>query len=152
MCEAKANWTRNPALAVAAPVADPGDFVATLRRALARRSPPVRAALTLHAGAATVAPHAKWDTVHAYVDLATSSAVANLAQALGWLPSKEGAPRPNAPVLSAHGVGWDSRGKVGRAAARVICELALDLWHYSVRGRERAELVLAEQLPWVLEA
>ena len=63
-----------------------------------------------------------------------------------------GTPRPDAPVLSAHGVGWDSRGKRGGLPRASDLQLALDLWHYSVRGREQAEVVLAEQLPWVLKA
>ena len=145
------DWTRNPALAVAAPVADPSDFAAMLRQALGRRRPPVRAALTLHAGAAMVAPHAKWDTVHVYVDLATSSAVANLAQTLGWLPSKEGRlvlMRPYYRRTVWDGIRPGKRGGLPRVSD---LQLALDLWHYPVRGREQAEVVLAEQLPWVLK-
>jgi hypothetical protein len=146
------DWTRNPGLAVAAPVSDPIDFVATLGRALRRRRPPVRAVLTLQAGAALVTPHAKWDTVHVYVDLATSSAVASLARTLGWRPSKQGRLVLMRPYYRRTVWEGTHRGKQSGLPRVSDLQLALDLWHYPVRGREQAEVVLAERLPWVLNS
>jgi hypothetical protein len=58
-------WTRNDALALAAPIADSFDFLPRLEGAIRRAAPSVRHAFTLQAGATLVASHADWDRIHA---------------------------------------------------------------------------------------
>jgi hypothetical protein len=144
------DWTQNPALAVAAPIADPIEFLSTFRRALRRRELPVRAALTLQAGAAAVARHASWEKVHVYVDLPSSAAVANLVHGLGWRPSKEGRLVLMRPYYRR--ALWEDvrRGVTGGLPRVSDLQLVLDLWHYPLRGREQAEVVLADRLPWLM--
>src|SRR5438477_12668 len=72
----KYDWTRNGRLAVDAPIGDAQRFLRRLPQSL----PGVRWALTLQAGATLIAPHAKWDKIHLYVDVATNGELASLAR------------------------------------------------------------------------
>lgn len=135
-------WSRtydyrdNPALPVQAPVGSPRRFLRRLPSLLSGH----RWALTLHAGASLIAPHASWDRVHAYVDAATVSDLRAVARALDWAPDETGALVLLAPRYRTS-VWWDA-GLRKRLPVASRLQLILDLWRHPLRGREQAEELL----------
>jgi hypothetical protein len=119
---------------VRAPIGSPERFYPRLIDALGAR----RWALTLQAGASLVVRHAVWETIHVYVEDLRET-VQHLAHEIGW-ERGEG----KLVLLEPHYA--DSAWFGMRAAKRVNVvsdlQLVLDLWHYPVRGREQAELLL----------
>ncbi|MDE3152806.1 MAG: hypothetical protein KGL93_11220 [Gemmatimonadota bacterium] len=142
------SWRRNPHLAVHVAMGDPERFVRRLPKLLEGTLPKdARWALTMHAGAALVAPHAHWDRVHLYIGGASKQLARSLpviAAHAGWEPAKDGALVLMTPYY-ASSVWYGVRTINGLPTVSDL-QLALDLWHYPVRGREQAEHLLRRML------
>jgi hypothetical protein len=128
-------WTRCQKLEVQASMGSPDRFMARLPSLLTGR----RWALTMQAGARRVEPHANWETLHVYVDVDSITALADVASSAGWEPG------PGKLVLMrpwyAHSAWVGMRTMDGLPVVSDL-QLVLDLWHYPVRGREQAEMLL----------
>ncbi|MHB0949311.1 MAG: type IV toxin-antitoxin system AbiEi family antitoxin [Gemmatimonadaceae bacterium] len=128
-------WTRNPSLTVAMPAADPRRALKRLKAALE----PLRWALTMHAAVAQRGAHAVTDRIHCYVDLRGSRQLPELALAMGWEPAQAGQLTLLVPYYR-HTL-WRDIEEVGGLPVVDPLQLALDLWHYPLRGREAARVV-----------
>jgi hypothetical protein len=130
------DWTRNPSVAFNAPMGDATRFLTRMRRAW---SGP-RWALTLQAGAARVAPLATWNRAHVYVDVPDVSALIGVGEAQGWEPAEGG----NVVLLKPwyRTSVWHGMREISGIPVASPLQLALDLWHYPLRGREQAEHLL----------
>jgi len=135
---AEYNWRRNTAVAFEAAVGSPSRFLRRLPELLDG----LQWAVALQAGASLVLPHAKWDTVHAYVAGALPDGLREIGYARGWKPSPSG----KVVLLAPHYASsvWHGIRYVQRIPVMSDLQLILDLWHYPVRGREQAELLLDE--------
>lgn len=136
------SWDRNRAAAFHAPVGDPMRFVRRLPRLLGD----MRWALTLHAGAAQVAPHATWDRVHVYVDVDTVSDLVGTGERQGWEAADDGRVVLMKPYYRTT-VWHDLQTQDGLPVVSTL-QLALDLWHYPLRGREQSEHLLKTVLKY----
>lgn len=125
------SWEDNPQLRLAAPVGVRKQFI----RRLSEGFRDVRWALTLHAGASELAPHAAFDTIHAYIDPEVD--LEQLAFQQGWEVSASGRLCLMHPTY-AESVWFQSRSVEGIPVVSPL-QLVLDLWHYPVRGREQAQ-------------
>lgn len=129
------DWQRNERLAVEAPVGSAERFLRKLPGALKG----MQWALTLHAGASLVAPHAAWDKIHVFVDVPDARALADVARRAGW-PLGDG----NLVLMRpwyAQSVWFGVRQRAGLPIVSDL-QLIVDLWHYPVRGYEQAEHLL----------
>lgn len=135
------DWTRNPSAAFNAPVGDPARFFARMCKAW--KGP--RCALALHAGAAQVAPFATWTRAHLYVDVPNAAALIGVGEAQGWEPAEGG----NVMLLKPwyRTSVWHGLREAGGLPVVSSLQLALDLWHYPLRGREQAEHLLETVVP-----
>ncbi len=136
----KYSWRDNETLRVAAPVGSTKRFIERLPR-LIEASP---WALSMQAGASLIAPHADFDIVHIYVE-----SPAAVVSAQGWDPSPAGQVVLMTPK-------YDESVWFGMTRTRGLpivssLQLALDLWHYPVRGREQARHVVETVLRPVWE-
>lgn len=138
-------WSDNKALTVAAPLGDPRRGLDRVGNALRKHDPELRWAFTGQAGAALVAPHATWETVHCYLDLDSLQQVERLAKALEWAPASQGRLVLLIPRYR-HATWWHLTSHDRLPVVHSI-QLMLDLWHYPVRGREAAEHI-ARRLGW----
>ncbi len=138
------SWRDNPQLRVAAPVGTPSQFI----RRLSKTFREVRWALTLQAGASELAPHAAFETIHAYVDPEVDPA--ELAFENEWEVSPSGRLCLMHPAY-VESVWFQSQSVQG---ARVVSpvQLVLDLWHYPVRGREQAQHLIETILQPIWDA
>jgi hypothetical protein len=135
-------WERNQSLAVHAPIGDPTLFMQRLRDLVWRDA---RWALTLPAGAALLAPHASWERLHVYVDVADGAGLARLAQGNRWVSAPEGRlvlMRPFYRTAVWSDVRSLSTNDGGSLPVVSNLQLALDLWRYPLRGHEQAERIL----------
>jgi len=117
---------------------DPRELAAKLTaHALARRE---QFALTLHSGAALVAPFVRTGDVHAYF----LGELERLAKALDLRPVETGG---TVHLLEPYDEGVFYRVQTIRRA-RVVCntQLYLDLVNYPARGREQAEVLRRQKL------
>jgi hypothetical protein len=130
------DWTRNTSLAFNAPVGDAARFLT--RTAKTWRGP--RWALTLHAGASRIAPLATWDRVHIYVDVPDASGLEHAGEEQGWEPAEQGNVVLMKPYYKTSV--WHGMDVIGGVPVVSPLQLALDLWHYPLRGREQAEHLL----------
>lgn len=130
------DWGRNPRLAFNAPI---GDVARFLTRTAKTWSGP-RWALTLHAGASRIAPIATWDRVHIYVDLPDPSGLEHTGEEQGWEPAEQGNVVLMKPCYKTSV--WHGVKVIGGTPVVSPLQLALDLWHYPLRGREQAEHLL----------
>ena len=138
------DWRMNRSLSVEAPV---GDFERFLRRLPRTFGEDQRWALTLHAGASRVVPHATWDRAHIYVELPSGQrkqGLAAVAARAGWQPASDGrlvllAPHYRMSV-------WHGVRTLERLPVVSDVQLMLDLWNYPVRGREEAEALLQSRV------
>ena len=130
------DWKRNEALPVQAPVGDSRRFLRRLGGELAWHRP---WALTLQAGASLVAPHTVFETIHVYLDVPHRAALAEVAEASGWQPGsgKVVLLRPEYDDSI-----WSETRRIDGIPIVSDLQLVLDLWHYPVRGREQAEVIL----------
>jgi hypothetical protein len=138
---AEYTWRRNKTVAFEAPMGSPSRFL----RRLPEQLEGVRWALGLQAGASLVLPHARWDTVHVYVKDCTPEKLRKIGSRAGWKPSESG----KVVLLAPHytdSVWYGAREIEGLAAVSDL-QLILDLWHYPVRGREQAEMLLEQVVP-----
>lgn len=133
------NWRRNESLTVQAPIGDPEIFVAGRLPHLVFHDR--QWALTLQAGAAFVARHAAWERVHVYVGARDGRELRNLAAANRWTAAEDGRLVLLRPYYRTSI--WDSVRRVD-SNVRVVSnlQLVLDLWHYPLRGREQAEIII----------
>lgn len=131
------DWTRNHCVAVHAPVGDPLRFMRRLTSTLG----PHRWALTLQSGASLVAPLATWERIHAYVDVPGPEALMDIAERAGWPVSGEGRLVLMRPYY--RDSVWHNVRKVDDLPVVSDLQLALDLWHYPLRGREQAEHIVS---------
>jgi len=133
-------WTKNARVALHAPMGDPQRFLPRLKSSLGKR----RWALTMQAGASLVAPHAVWDKVHLYVDVDKPTDLAHIFDATEYVPSPTGRLVVMQPWY--RDSVWHGLQAVKRLPLVSNLQLALDLWHYQVRGREQAEHLLRTEL------
>ena len=133
-------WNRNSILAVHAPVGDPMTFIGRLEALMWRDR---KWALSLQAGAAFVLPHATWDRVHLYVDVHSAGELTSLAMANRWPVGDDGRlllMRPYYRTLIWRGIRTLERDGISAPVVDDL-QLALDLWHYPLRGREQANVI-----------
>jgi hypothetical protein len=138
-------WNRNAILAVHAPIGDPMMFIGRLNTLMWRDR---NWALSLHAGAAFVLPHATWDRVHLYVDVHSPGELTSLALANRWPVGDDGRlllMRPYYRTSIWRGVRTLDRDGVSAPVVDDL-QLALDLWHYPLRGREQANVIRNDRL------
>jgi len=133
------DWGRNRQLAFEAPIGDPQRFLPRLGRLLEER----HWALSLHAGASLVAPHAEWRRIHLYLE-GDESLAREVARTAGWRAAEGGGLVIMLPYYS-DSVWWALERRRGLPVVSAL-QLALDLWHYPLRGREQAEQLLETQL------
>jgi transcriptional regulator with AbiEi antitoxin domain of type IV toxin-antitoxin system len=134
------SWERNERVAFHAPLGEPTRFIRRLPKLLGDS----RWALTMHAGAARVAPHATWDRVHVYVAAESASALLDTGRGLGWEPALDGRVVLMKPYYKA--AVWHGLQRLDELPVVGTLQLALDLWHYPLRGREQAEHLLRSSL------
>ena len=146
------DWRRNKAIAFAAPVGAAEKFLYRLPRVLgsaggASRGRPLRPsnrrrwALTLQAGASLLAPHARWDAIHVYVEADGPEELIDIGERAGWPVSPSGKLVLLKPYYKTSV--WHDSSVVRSFPVVSPMQLILDLWHYPVRGREQAERLLA---------
>lgn len=99
-----------------------------------------RLALTLHAGAALVAPFVRYTDVHAYID----GDLGRLAKSLDLRPVETGG---SVHLLEPNDIGifYGTRG-IQDVPVVSDLQLYLDLLHYPARGREQAEVLRRQKL------
>ncbi len=139
------DWRLNRGIAVHAPVGDLTRFMHRLPRLIPSGA---RWALTMQAGASLVAPHATWDRVHVYVDVPSAEgphALTELAARAGWTPADDGRLVLLIPYYATSA--WHGLRTIDRLPVVSDLQLALDLWHYPLRGREQAEHLLGTMFP-----
>jgi hypothetical protein len=133
------DWKQNQTLTIQAPIGDPLRFLRRSKDVFGSR----RWALTLQSGASLVAPHATWERIHAYVDVESPDELSEIAERQGWPVGDEGRlvlMRPYYRDSVWHG----ARENQGLPTVSDL-QLALDLWHYPLRGREQAEHIISTQ-------
>lgn len=128
------DWTENATLTVHAPVGDARRFLDRLPSSV---PPTLRWALTLQAGASLLAPHAAWEQIHIYADVADLSELRSVAAAVRWRPGDDGNLVLMRPVYRT--TVWDDVQYVRRLPVVGRPQLLVDLWRYPLRGREQAE-------------
>ncbi|HEX8692561.1 MAG TPA: hypothetical protein VF746_09095 [Longimicrobium sp.] len=133
------DWVKNQSIALNAPLGDPMRFLRRSRSVFAA----YRWALTMHAGASLVAPHASWERVHAYVDVEKTGDLLDLAENQGWPVAEEGRLVLMKPYY--RDSVWHGMREIGGLPVVSDLQLALDLWHYPLRGREQAEHIIDAQ-------
>lgn len=136
------SWSDNRQLRVAAPVGSIGRFLPRLADSFSDR----RWALSFHAGAFVMAPHADFDIIHVYVE--ESPEAAALEQ--GWGASASGRLVLLTPAYRTSV--WFQEQCIGDVKVVGPVQLVLDLWHYPVRGREQAEHIIDTVLRPVWDA
>jgi len=134
-------WDDNRQLRVAAPVGSASRFIPRMGDLFSGR----RWALSLHAGASLVAPHAEVEVVHVYVD----ASVEALALEHGWESSASGKLVLMEPVYGDSV--WFQQRRLASADVVSPVQLVLDLWHYPIRGREQAQHIIETVLRPVWE-
>lgn len=135
------DWQRNDPRAFAAPIGDPTRFLRRLPDAMGE----ARWALTMHAGASLVAPHATWERVHVYVSASDADALYDIAEREGWPPAEDGRLVLMKPYYK-HSAWYGLRTVDGLPVVSDL-QLMLDLWHYPLRGTEQAEHILSTTFP-----
>jgi DNA-binding MarR family transcriptional regulator len=130
------DWSTNSRLAVNAPVGNPQHFLTRF----AKSKPDANWALTLQAAGAQIAPHAKWNRIHMYVDVATDGALRRFARQQGWEPLEGGRLILMRPFYR-RSVWLNTQTRRGLPIVDVV-QLILDLWRYPERGREQAQHIL----------
>lgn len=126
------DWTLNRLATYAAPL---GDVKRFLRR-LSAAFHPHRWALTMHAGAALIAPIAVWTKVHVYLDVHERGALQAIAGAAGWTEAPDGRLVIARPYYRESV--WHGARSIGGLPVVSDVQLILDLWSYPDRGREQA--------------
>ena len=119
-----------------APIGDTRRFLPKLKRLMNGN----RWALTMHAGASLVAPHAAWDKIHLYLDSRSARDLNGVFEIAGYQQADDGrlvVMRPWYRDSVWHGL----RSIKGLPVVSNI-QLIVDLWNYEVRGREQAEFIL----------
>lgn len=134
------SWERNERVAFHAPLGDPSRFLRRLPKLLGDW----RWALTMHAGAARVAPHATWERVHIYVGAESATTLLDTGQRLGWEPALDGRVVLMKPYYKT--AVWHGLQLLDGMPVVSTLQLALDLWNYPLRGREQAEHLLQTSL------
>lgn len=124
------SWEDNPHIRSAAPVGSPRSFISRMKKFFAGE----RWALTLQAGASLLAPHAKFDVIHVYLDARDS--LEDFAFERGWEVTSAGKLILMTPSYSQSA--WLHAQTVRGVPVVSTVQLVLDLWHYPVRGREQA--------------
>ena len=130
------DWTRNPHVTFSAPIGDTRRFLPKLKRLMTGN----RWALTMHAGASLVAPHAAWDKIHLYLDSRSARDLTGVFELAGYQQADDGrlvVMRPWYRDSVWHGL----RSIKGLPVVSNL-QLIVDLWNYEVRGREQAEFIL----------
>ncbi len=151
------DWTRNRSVAFAAPVGAPDRFLRRLPGVLGRaapgqtdgKRPPLtgrRWALTLQAGASLIAPHAKWDAVHIYVDARSVDELLAIGERAGWPASPTGSVVLLSPYYRTSV--WHGMSVTQGLPVVSPTQMMVDLWDYPVRGREQAEYLM-QSVGWL---
>lgn len=127
------DWTKNHRITVHAPIGDPIRFVKRSKGSFGKQ----KWALTMHVGAALIAPNAVWERLHVYIDAESADQLVALANLQGWDVAREGKLVLMKPYYRESV--WHNMQYVGDLPVVSNLQLALDLWHYPLRGREQAE-------------
>ncbi len=133
------DWRDNVSLRVHAPIGSPRRFLARLT---ALSLP--RCAVTLHAGASLVLPHAPVEEIHLYVDLRSRDELADLTRRLDWPADSSGQFHFLLPYYKTSV--WGGVREQGGVPVASDLQLMIDLWNHPIRGREQAELLLEKHL------
>ncbi len=133
------DWTKNQSLAVHAPIGDPIRFLHRSQSLFGQQ----RWALTLQAGASLIAPHATWERVHLYLEVENTDELLELADRQEWPAAEEGRLVLMKPYY--RDSVWHGLQLVEDLPIVSSLQLALDLWHYPLRGREQAEHIISIQ-------
>lgn len=141
------DWRMNRSLAVHPPIGDLNRFLKRLADLFHKATP--RWALTLQAGASLRIPHATWDRVYVYVDVADvphANALAAFAAKMGWEAGPDGQLVLLEPYYRT--TTWDGMVQTPWHGVPVVSDLqlVLDLWNYPLRGREQAQVLLGALL------
>jgi hypothetical protein len=135
-------WHQNAAVSFHAPIGSQPRFLDRLPSILGR----VRWAFTLQSGASLVAPHTLGsERIHIYVDPAAGP-LKEAGVRVGWRPAADGTVVLMNPYHK-KSVWFDEQRCEGLPVVSTL-QLALDLWHYPVRGREQAEHLLHTVAGW----
>jgi hypothetical protein len=142
------DWRMNRSLAVHPPIGDVHRFLKRLPDLFHKAKPP-RWALTLQAGASLRIPHATWDRVYVYVDVADvphANPLAAFAAKMGWESGPDGQLVLLEPYYRT--TTWDGMVPAPWHGVPVVSDLqlVLDLWNYPLRGREQAQVLLGALL------
>jgi hypothetical protein len=132
------DWRDNASLAVHAPIASPHRFMSRLQTLLEG------SAWTLHAGASLIQPLVELEDLHVYVAASSARDLERLAHEKGWLPHREGRLHLLAPYYERSM--FPEVRKLDGIPVVSTAQLIVDLWHYPVRGREQAELLLEKHV------
>jgi hypothetical protein len=130
------DWERNRSCTFSAPVGDPMRFLRRLAPSIAGH----RWATTLQAGASLEAPHAHWDKIHIYVEVANQQELRVVGREAGWTPHPEGRVVLMQPYYRQ--ALWGGVRQIEGISVVSALQLIMDLWSYPVRGREQAEHLL----------
>ena len=129
-------WTRNPRVTMTAPIGDPIRFLPRLLSLLGNE----QWALTMQAGASLVAPHATWNKIHLYLDIGNAQDLHDVFGIEDYHSSDQGRLVVMQPWY--RDSVWYGLRSMKNFPVVSNLQLALDLWHYEVRGREQAEQIL----------
>jgi hypothetical protein len=127
---------RNPSITVHAPIGNPRAFLRRLPGLMRERS----WALTMQAGASLIAPHASWERIHLYVDVASNEELIGIAQQQDWETGESGK-----LIIMRPWYHHDFLRRIRTIDSLPVvdqAQLLLDLWSYPVRGREQARYLL----------
>lgn len=133
------DWRKNQSVAVQAPIGDPLRFLRRSKAAFGAH----RWALTLQCGASLVAPHATWERIHAYVDVKSFDTLLEIAAEQGWALGEQGRLVLMKPFY--RDSVWHGVREIQSLPVVSDLQLAIDLWHYPLRGREQAEHIVSTQ-------
>jgi hypothetical protein len=124
---------------VHAPIGSPRRFLARLT---ALSLP--QCAVTLHAGASLLLPHAPVEEIHLYVDLPSQARLTDLTRRLDWPPDPGGQLHFLLPYYKTSV--WGGVREHDGVSVVSDLQLMIDLWNHPIRGREQAELLLEKHL------
>jgi hypothetical protein len=139
------DWRMNKSITVHAPIGDEDLFLKRLRNSLHGH----QWALTMMSGALRRAPHATQGRIHVYVDADNIAALHDVIRRANWQAADEG--RLVLMIPHYRDSLWDRLSDAYGLKIVSDVQLALDLWHYPLRGREQAQHLIETKLMKVWE-
>jgi DNA-binding transcriptional ArsR family regulator len=129
------DWRANASLTVLAPIGSSSRFLHRLKTLSLPKF-----AVTLHAGASLIAPHAVVEHIHVYLDARSHARLVDVARECDWQPDPKGALHLLIPKYKRSI--WGGVRMLDEIPVVSDIQLILDLWNHPLRGREQAELLL----------